>query len=274
MTVTGSDTSTFEEQWREWHAAQERRIGDSHGFLAITNIHWLTNTAQRFPDAPGSWTTDKAGVHVVLDDGETIIVDGEEVRGKYDFGVIPERGGATVGWKDAAIEVAKRGGYDIVRPRHPGAALVRAYKGTPAFEPDPKWVVPGRYAPFDSPRPTEVGGAVDRVRHVYDAPGRVEFEIEGQSLSLTVFTNEHGPGIFALFTDETSGATTYAANRSLHFGVPGPGGEVVVDFNRATNLPCAYTDLATCPLPPAENRLPIAIEAGEKIPYERQPRGV
>ena len=36
------------------------------------------------------------------------------------------------------------------------------------------------------------------------------------------------------------------------------------------NLPCAYTDLATCPLPPAENRLPVAVEAGEQIPYERQ----
>jgi uncharacterized protein (DUF1684 family) len=44
---------------------------------------------------------------------------------------------------------------------------------------------------------------------------------------------------------------------------------VVLDFNRAANLPCAYTDLATCPLPPPENRLPVAIEAGEKIPAER-----
>ena len=45
---------------------------------------------------------------------------------------------------------------------------------------------------------------------------------------------------------------------------------MVLDFNRAVNLPCAYTDLATCPLPPAENQLPVAIEAGEKIPYERR----
>jgi uncharacterized protein len=43
----------------------------------------------------------------------------------------------------------------------------------------------------------------------------------------------------------------------------------VLDFNRATNPPCAYTDLATCPLPPPENRLPVPIEAGEKIPYDR-----
>ena len=44
---------------------------------------------------------------------------------------------------------------------------------------------------------------------------------------------------------------------------------VTLDFNRAVNLPCAYTDFATCPLPPAGNRLPVAVEAGEQTPYER-----
>jgi uncharacterized protein (DUF1684 family) len=72
-----------------------------------------------------------------------------------------------------------------------------------------------------------------------------------------------------LFTDATSGKTTYAANRSLTV-TPESDGSVVLDFNRAVNLPCAYTDLATCPLPPSENRLSVAIEAGEQIPYERQ----
>ncbi len=66
-----------------------------------------------------------------------------------------------------------------------------------------------------------------------------------------------------------SGVTTYAANRSLTV-TPGGDGSVVLDFNRAVNLPCAYTDLASCPLRPAENRLTAAIEAGEQIPYERQ----
>ena len=68
---------------------------------------------------------------------------------------------------------------------------------------------------------------------------------------------------------ESKTVTTYEANRSLSV-VPAADGTVHLDFNRAVNLPCAYTDLATCPLPPAENRLPVAIEAGEKIPYERQ----
>lgn len=77
------------------------------------------------------------------------------------------------------------------------------------------------------------------------------------------------PGaLMALFTDATSGVTTYAANRSLQIDPPDAAGGVSLDFNRAANLPCAYTDLATCPRPPAGNRLPFAVEAGE-IPPER-----
>jgi uncharacterized protein (DUF1684 family) len=122
--------------------------------------------------------------------------------------------------------------------------------------------------PFDAPRPTTVGAAVDGLEHVYDAPGRIEFELAGRPFALTAFPG-HGPGeLMVLFTDATSGGTTYAANRSLRV-TPDADGAVVLDFNRATNLPCAYTDLATCPLPPSENRLPIAVEAGEQTPSER-----
>ena len=56
--------------------------------------------------------------------------------------------------------------------------------------------------------------------------------------------------------------------RSLQVAAPDEGGTVILDFNRATNLPCAYTEFATCPLPPAGNRLPVAVEAGEQILYE------
>jgi uncharacterized protein len=167
------------------------------------------------------------------------------------------------------IEVAKRGGNDIVRPRHPDNPLRTAFRGTPAYPPHPRWAVTGRYIPFAEPRPTPVGSVVDGLEHVYDAPGRVEFILDGQDLALTVFAGHEPGSLFALFTDTTSGVTTYAANRSLLLPAPASDGTVVLDFNRAANLPCAYTDLATCPLPPAENRLPVAVQAGEKIPRER-----
>jgi uncharacterized protein len=259
----------FAALWQEWHSAHETRLADPHGFLAVTSLRWLTDSPQRFDDAPGTWSTEAGAVTVTLDETDELIVEGEPVHGQYSFGVIPERGSINAVWGDAVIEVAKRGGYDIVRPRHPDTALRAGYVGTPTYAPQQRWVVAGRYVPFAEPRPTTVGAAVEGLEHVYDAPGRIEFELDGLALALTAFPG-HAPGtLVVLFTDATSGVTTYAANRALQLSQPAADGTVTLDFNRATNLPCAYTDLATCPLPPAENRLPVAIEAGEKIPLER-----
>lgn len=269
VTAQEIGTDAFVHEWERWYADHQKALADPHGFLAITSLHWLSAQPQRFPDAPGSWSTGEHGVSVELADGEELVVSGEPVTGRHDFGVIPERASRNAVAGDAVIEVAKRGGHDIVRPRHPEAPLRTHFTGTPAYRPDPRWVVTGRYLPFDQPRPTTVGAAVEGLQHVYDAPGRVEFTLDGRLLSLTAFNGYTPGGLSILFTDETSGVTTYPANRSLRVDPPDAEGRVTLDFNRAANLPCAYTDLATCPLPPAENRLPIAVEAGEKIPHER-----
>jgi uncharacterized protein (DUF1684 family) len=72
--------------------------------------------------------------------------------------------------------------------------------------------------------------------------------------------------LHVLFTDATSGVTTYAGARSLSVGSPNADETVSLDFNRAANLPCSFTDFATCPVAPPENRLAVAVEAGEKNP--------
>jgi uncharacterized protein (DUF1684 family) len=264
MTIT--DDRTFTADWAAWHEQHETVRADPHGFLAITGLHWLTGEPQRFPDAPGEWWTGPDGVRVRVADGEELRVDGERIRGEHWFGVIPERGGITAVFGDAVVEVARRGGSDIVRPRHPDSPVLAGYPGTPAYPADPRWRVTGQYVPFEEARPTIVGAVVEGLQHVYDAPGRIDFSLEGQSLSLTAFNGATPGSLFVLFTDATSGVTTYAANRSLKVDAPAADGTVVLDFNRATNLPCAYTEFATCPLPPEGNHLPVAVEAGEKKP--------
>jgi len=270
MTVQTSPgrVDSFVAEWKDWHRQHEARLADPHGFLAITSLHWLTAEPQRFDDAAGAWSTGADGVTVRLESDEALSIDGQAVGGTHRFGVIAERGGINAVWGDAVLEVAKRGGHDILRPRHPDNPLRVAYRGTPAYAPDPRWVVPGRYVAFDQPRPTTVGAAVEGLEHVYDAPGRIEFALGGYELVLTAFPGHSSGTLLVLFTDATSGTTTYEAVRSLSVDVSGTDGTVSLDFNRASNLPCAYTDLATCPLPPVENRLPVAIEAGEKVPYE------
>lgn len=269
MTVQDIDRGTFATAWQDWHVRHESALADPHGFLAITGIHWLTDEPERYPGAPGVWSTSADGVTVELAPEEELAVEGVAIHGRYSFGVIPERGGINATFGNAVVEVAKRGGHHIIRPRHPEHSLRARFAGTPAYAPDPRWSVAGRFVAFDQPRPITVGASVEGLQHVYESRGLVEFEVDGQPLRLTAF-NGSAPGrLFILFTDATSGVTTYAANRSLQVDVPDADGNVTIDFNRATNLPCAYTDFATCPLPPRENRLPIAVEAGEKTPFER-----
>jgi hypothetical protein len=259
----------FTADWAAWHKKHEDRLAAPDGFLAITSINWLTQTPARFSDAPGEWSADDSGVTVSLAPGEELTVDGTPVTtGRHHLGRIPERGGVFLADAAGVYEVAKRGGNDILRPRHPGTPLRTGFRGTPAYAPDPHWAIRGHYRPFDAPRDVSVGSVVEGLQHVYAAPGTVEFEVAGQPLALTAFNGPTPGSLHILFTDATSGVTTYPANRSLQVAAPDSDGTVILDFNRAANLPCAYTAFATCPLPPAENRLPVAVEAGEQIPYE------
>ncbi|MHC5907389.1 DUF1684 domain-containing protein [Streptomyces sp. S6] len=262
-------SSGFVAEWEKWHHKREETLTGPHGFLAITSMRWLSPGPERFEDAPGVWSSGDEGVVVELAEGEELALDGETLTGRHSFGVLPERASVYVRAGDAVLEIAKRGGSDLLRPRHPGNPLRTNHRETPTYAPDPRWAVPGRFVPYDTPREVTVGAAVEGLEHVYDSPGQVEFELGGTVHRLTAFNGMTPGSLMVLFTDGTSGVTTYAANRALHIAAPDPAGAVTVDFNRAGNMPCAYTDLATCPLPPRENRLPVAVEAGEKLPFER-----
>jgi hypothetical protein len=89
------------------------------------------------------------------------------IQGRHHFGRIPERGGVFPSDANGVYEVARRGGNDILRPRHPGHSLRANFRGTPGYAPDPRWVVRVHYRPFDTPRETTVGSVVDGLQHVY-----------------------------------------------------------------------------------------------------------
>jgi len=267
-----TDREQFAHEWEAWHLRHEERRNAPLGFHAITGLFWLGVDPVRLDGAPGAWSVGPEGAVVELGEHEALDLDGSTITGRHVFGVLAERASVLLGFVDGdvagAIELATRGGHTIVRPRRSDHPFLAAYPGTPTYLPNPRWRVTARYVPFDSPRPTEVGSAVDGLTHVYDAPGRLEFTWGDETFALTAFPG-HGGGLLVLFTDATSGVTTYAANRSISVDAADSHGWTTIDFNRATNLPCAYTDFATCPLPPRENRLPLSIEAGEKTPLSR-----
>lgn len=251
--------SHFSDDWQSWRAAREQRLRSPRGWLAITAIHWLTEEPQRFDDVPGAWQHDGQGPTVTLAEGESLTSDdGVLGAGLHVLGELDEYG-LLFSFGNAVAEVAGRDGTTIVRPRHPDSRNLTAYAGTPCYPPDERWAIPARFEAYDAPRPTP-GGAQDEI-----AVGEVVFVHAGAEHRLVAWGEDDG-SLWILFRDATSGRTTYPANRQLYTQPPAADGSVLLDFNRALNMPCAYTDFATCPVVPAANTLPFAVEAGEQIP--------
>ena len=263
----GPDHNDFVTEWEHWHHDHERQLASPHGFLAISGLHWLGLEPERFDDVPGVWRRDAKGVEVLLGDGEERVVEGSRVTGHYHFNNVDEHG-QRASFGDAMVEVAQRDGDFMIRPRHPDHENRTRYVGTPTYPASTEWVARGTFLPYDEPHSVTVGASVEGLAHVFESSGEVEFELLGQTLRLIAFNEEQSDELSFIFTDLTSGVTTYPACRFLTVVGPRENGRVDLDFNRATNPACAYTDFATCPLPPPGNHLSVRVEAGETMPLE------
>lgn len=128
---------------------------------------------------------------------------------------------------------------------------------------DSRWRVAARFDALEKPRPVKVpdvrGGVMD-----FDAVGQLVFRLDGEEARLTAFGFPDVPFFFVMFKDPTNQSTTYQGYRILRPAKVAPGEFTVVDFNLALNPPCAFSKYTVCPTPPRENRLQVAIEAGEK----------
>ena len=134
------------------------------------------------------------------------------------------------------------------------------------FEPDPRYAVPASFQPEPPAERTRVVMQTSAAKpRLMERLGTLRFTLGGRQLSLSAFVEAGQPAdrLFVPFADETSGKETYAAGRYLDI-LPESTGIYVVDFNRAYNPYCYYNAAYDCPFPPKENRLPIAIRAGEK----------
>jgi uncharacterized protein len=142
------------------------------------------------------------------------------------------------------------------------------FHGLHWYAPDTKYRVRAKWIPYNPPKTLDIPtilGTVDKL----PAPGAAEFTLDGKVLRLEpVLEEPDSKELFFILRDETSKTTTYGAGRFLYTDLPDHGvsqpGELRLDFNELINPPCAFTPYATCPLPPAQNRLTIAIPAGER----------
>jgi uncharacterized protein len=163
----------------------------------------------------------------------------------------------------------QRGDRFALRIKDSQAPTRLQFHGLNWYDAGEKYRVLAKWIPYTPPRdvdiPTILGATMkDKV------PGVVEFTWDGKPVRLEPIVEDDK--LFFILRDTTSHSTTYGAGRFLYTGMPsnglGKAGELWLDFNHLQNPPCAYTPYATCPLPPPQNRLDVAIPAGEKRYHE------
>lgn len=131
------------------------------------------------------------------------------------------------------------------------------------YPPDTTWRLAARFEPYAEPREYRVEDVVAGTQ-AYIASGDLVFRTGGRELRLAASGDSGSTTLFIMFWDSTARSTTYEAGRYVRTPLPDSTGWTVLDFNRAYNPPCVFTPYSTCAFPPRENRLPLAIPAGER----------
>jgi uncharacterized protein (DUF1684 family) len=230
----------------EWRANYEASLKAPDGWLSVAGLFWLHEGANTVE-------LSHQKIALTLASGK---VTHEKRQLKSDATDHPD----VLKFGDISLTVIERGGKFGVRLRDPNAETRRDFTGCKWFPASDAWRIHAKWIPYPKPKTiaiTNILGMTDQE----PSPGYAEFTLQGKKMTLEPVL-EDGE-LFFMFKDATSAKTTYGAGRFLYAALP-KGDAVELDFNKAHNPPCAFTAFATCPLPPKQNILPAAIEAGEK----------
>jgi uncharacterized protein len=253
-----------------WRAQHQSELAKDYGWLTVVGLDWLkegdnrvgAGTSNEVALPPGSapqhvavisWHAGKALLHPAP--GVPLTINGQPARE------------TTLREDDDVLAINQLQFYLILRGDRAGIRLKdnaaearKHFQGLSWYPVDPGWRIEAKFTAWTSPHSLSFHNTIGQEEHE-PSPGYVTFQKDGREFKLEPTIDEGK--LFFVLRDETSGKTTYGASRFL-YTEQAKDGIVLLDFNKAENPPCAFTAYATCPLPPPQNRLALAITAGEK----------
>jgi uncharacterized protein (DUF1684 family) len=273
------DRIAYEKEIRQWQEKRHTGLMKETGWLTLAGLGWLHEGENRVGGDPTNTVVTPAGKappylgSIFLANGATTFRAAKGVEVTVD--------GRTVGEvaleSDAAPEptilrhgtlslyVIKRGDKLGVRIKDTESPARLNFRGLDFFPIDPAYRLEAKFVPYSPPRILEIptqAGTIEKD----SCPGALEFELGGVEYRMdAVIEAGSEDKLFIMFADATNGMETYGPGRQMYTPLPDSGNNVILDFNLAFNWPCVFTVFATCPLPPEQNRLPVRIEAGEKM---------
>jgi uncharacterized protein len=250
---------SYDASIRAWRQTRVAALTSETGWLTVTGLRWLH-------DGSNTFGRDKSN--------QIVLADGPDRAGRVEVSgttatllmgstrrvlAADSDDGFSVG--HLRLFLLRRGDKFALRLKDPLSQARKNFHGIEYFPIRIDYRVNARWVP--DPRQLPILNIIGQTE-MNDSPGYAEFTLFGQKLTLRGILESPGDKeLFFNFRDGTSGQETYPAGRFLYAPLPA-GGLIVLDFNKAYNPPCAFTDYATCPLPTKENRTPVRIAAGEK----------
>lgn len=262
----------------EIQTARAQRVGRltaADGWLTLIGLHFLQGRENTVGSAPDNLIVLAGGpAHLGT---VTLAADG-----KVTFSAALDSGAQVDGRAAVAVElklegdgkptlvtagtfsffVIERGARMALRVKDSAAARRTRFLGLDYFPIDPSWRIEAQWVPFDPPRDVPITNVIGNTSNE-KVPGKAVFQRDGNTYELLPIVEGPNEPLFFIISDATSGRETCLAARFLYADPP-KAGKVILDFNKTVNPPCAFTPFATCPLPPKENQLTLAVAAGEK----------
>ncbi|MGQ0799013.1 MAG: DUF1684 domain-containing protein [Pseudomarimonas sp.] len=245
-----------------WHTARLQRLRAPDGWLSLVGLHWVEEGEHSLGTASDNDIVLATGPahlgRVSLNNGVLRVLPAAE------SGVAAPAADATridIVAGRSSIELLTRGDRRGLRVRDSEAKTRTGFVGIDRYPVNMAWRVDARFVAHPAGKTMDIAnvtGSLDPTGN----PGVLHFEFAGKPYSLEALDGTETQ-LFLIIADRTSGKDTYGAGRMIYIDKP-VDGKAIIDFNQAYNPPCAFTAFSTCPLPPPENRLDLAVTAGER----------
>ena len=261
----------------KWHEEMERNLRSEYSWLSLFGLFWLTEGENKIGSQPGNTILlpdrfpELAGVIYLKGEEVTIVpnagvsftinlveaIDSEislkaDITGEADIFNI----------EDFRMMLDFRNGQAAIRAWDPQSNIRKDFRGRLWFNIDSDFRIEAEIINYEPAKSVMVDDILG-----FQQEGKMDaalkFSFNGELMMLDAQRLSSG-AYYVIFNDQTAGNNTYNSGRYLVTEIS-DSNNVVIDFNRAYNPPCAFTNFATCPLPRPENILPIQIEAGEKF---------
>lgn len=270
-----SNEKAFRDEIKQWDEKRIESLRSANGWVNLAGLFWLTPGENkfgaasdnqivfndlRFPAHLGSFILNEKEVMWKTAPGNEVYNKQQLVDQLIHFD-INQNQGIQLAYQTFRWTIIKRENMVGVRFRDLDHPNLKIFHHIERYKPSLQWKINAtlEQSLYASVSITNVLGQTYQM----PSPGKIVFEIEGKKYKLDA-VDEGGDDLFILFADDTNAEDTYESGRFLYIPKPDANGNTVVDFNKSINPPCAFSTFATCPLPPKQNVLPIAVMAGEK----------